>query len=410
MEDDLNVIESGTVTSPAGFRAAALAAHIKYANRLDLAVIVSDRDCAAAGVFTQNQVAAAPVLVDKETLAKGNGRIRAIIANAGNANASTGKPGLKNARDTQQIAAASLGCTPEQVLILSTGVIGVQLPMNKLQAGIETAANQHSPDNGLAAAQAIMTTDTHPKHLAVQVELPGGVVTIGGMAKGSGMIHPNMATMLGVVTTDALVAPELLQGMLGTAVNASFNRISVDGDTSTNDTVLLLANGASGVPVNDAASVKAFQTTLTDFCIQLAQMIVRDGEGASKFVEIQVTSAKNSSDAHAIAATITTSPLVKTAFAGSDANWGRILAAAGRAGVTFDQNLVELWIGINTPNELQLVAQGTPTNYQEADAARIFAQPTFKIRLDLGIGTASDMMWTSDLTHEYVSINADYRT
>jgi glutamate N-acetyltransferase/amino-acid N-acetyltransferase len=398
------------VTSPAGFRAAAVAAHIKYANRLDLAVIVSDSDCAAAGVFTQNQVAAAPVIVDRETLAKGNGRIRAIIANAGNANASTGQPGLANARATQMIAAVNLDCAPEQVLILSTGVIGVQLPMDKLQAGIEAAAGQLSPENGLAVAQAIMTTDTHPKHTAVQVELPGGTVTIGGMAKGSGMIHPNMATMLGVVTTDALIAPDLLDGMLRTAVNASFNRISIDGDTSTNDTVLLLANGASGVLVSDEASRSQFQTALTYLCTQLAHMIVRDGEGATKFVEIQVTGAPTSADAHAIAATIATSPLVKTAFAGSDANWGRILAAAGRAGVTFDQNLVELWIGIDTPDELQLVAQGTPTDYQEADAARIFAQSAFKIRLDLGMGAASDTMWTSDLTHEYVSINADYRT
>ncbi len=406
----MNILESGTITSPIGFRAAAVAAHIKYADRLDLAVIVSDRNCAAVGVFTQNQVAAAPVLVDKETLERDNGRIRTIIANAGNANASTGRPGLANAHTTQQIAATSLGCDPEQVLLLSTGVIGVQLPMDRLQAGIESAAGQLSPDNGLAAAQAIMTTDTHPKHLAVQVELPGGVVTIGGMAKGSGMIHPNMATMLGVVTTDALIAPELLDGMLGTAVNASFNRISVDGDTSTNDTVLLLANGASGVLINDAASIEPFQAALTYLCTQLAQMIVRDGEGATKFVEIQVTGAPTASDAHAIAATIATSPLVKTAFAGSDANWGRILAAAGRAGVSFDQNQVELWIGIDSTDELQLVAQGTPTGYQEADAARIFAQSAFKIRLDLGSGRASDTMWTSDLTHEYVSINADYRT
>lgn len=406
----MDILESGNVTTPAGFSAAAVAAHIKYANRLDLAVIVSDRDCAAAGVFTQNQVAAAPVMVDKETLGMGNGRIRAIIANAGNANASTGQPGLANARATQQIAAASLGCAPEQVLLLSTGVIGVQLPLNKMQVGIETAASQLSKDGGTAAAQAIMTTDTHPKHLAVQVQLSGGMVTIGGMAKGSGMIHPNMATMLGVVTTDALIVPEMLDGMLRTAVNASFNRISVDGDTSTNDTVLLLANGASGVPVDDAASIESFQAALTHLCTQLAHMIVRDGEGATKFVEIQVTGAPTSSDAHAIAATIATSPLVKTAFAGSDANWGRILAAAGRAGVTFDQNQVELWIGIDSPDELQLVAQGTPTGYQEADAARIFAQSAFKIRLDLGNGTASDTMWTSDLTHEYVSINADYRT
>lgn len=410
MEVNLNILESGTVTSPTGFRAAAVAAHVKYADRLDLAIIVSDRDCAAAGVFTQNQVAAAPVLVDKATLAEGNGRIRAIIANAGNANASTGQPGLDNARATQQIAAVNLGGDPDQVLLLSTGVIGVQLPMDRMQAGIEAAAQQLTPDGGTAVAQAIMTTDTHPKHLAVQVELPGGIVTLGGMAKGSGMIHPNMATMLGVVTTDAEVAPELLQEMLGTAVNASFNRISVDGDTSTNDTVLLLANGASGVSISDAASQQQFQAALTYLCTQLAHMIVRDGEGASKFVEIQVTGTAAEADAQAIANTIATSPLVKTAFAGSDANWGRILAAAGRAGVAFDQNKAALWIGTAVSDELQLVANGTPTNYQEADAAAIFAQPEFKIRLDIGAGSQTAVVWTTDLTHEYVSINADYRS
>ena len=419
---DFEAIVNGTVTSPVGFWAGTAASHIKYVDKQDLALVVSNHDCAAAGVFTQNQVAAAPVIVDKETLAKGNGRIRAIIANAGNANASTGKPGLVNARASQRIAAASLGCAPEQVLLLSTGVIGVQLPMDNMRAGIEAAAARLSPEGGTAAAQAIMTTDTHPKHLAVQLELPSSgavgrpapanerLVTIGGMAKGSGMIHPDMATLLGVITTDALIAPDSLREMLVTAVNASFNRISIDGDTSTNDTILLLANGASGVPIADDADVDQFQAALTYLCLQLAQMIVRDGEGAAKFVEIQVTGAPTNADAHAVAATIATSPLVKTAFAGSDANWGRILAAAGRANVPFDQNQVALWIGIEAANELQLVAQGTPTGYLEADAAHIFAQPAFKIWLDLGVGGASDVMWTSDLTREYVSINADYRT
>jgi glutamate N-acetyltransferase/amino-acid N-acetyltransferase len=377
---------------------------------LDLVIIFCDKDCTAAGVFTQNQVAAAPVIVDKETLAQGNGRIRAIIANAGNANASTGQPGLANARATQQIAADSLGCEPSQVLLLSTGVIGVQLPMDRMQAGIDAAAARLSPQQGLAAAQAIMTTDTHPKHTAVQIEVPGGKVTIGGMAKGSGMIHPNMATLLGVLTTDARITPNLLQEMLATAVNVSFNRISVDGDTSTNDTILLLANGASGIAISDVDSIKQFQAALNTLCTSLAHMIVRDGEGASKFVEIQVTGAASPSDAHAIANTIATSPLVKTAFAGSDANWGRILAAAGRAGISFDQNQAALWIGANQADELQLVAHGTPTDYQEADAAAIFAQPEFKIRLDIGVGKETAVVWTTDLTHDYVSINADYRS
>ncbi|MCP4424575.1 MAG: bifunctional glutamate N-acetyltransferase/amino-acid acetyltransferase ArgJ [Chloroflexi bacterium] len=415
----MQILETGTITSPGGFLASAVAAHIKYNDRLDLTLLVSERPCVAAAVFTQNQVAAAPVILGKETLRADNSDIRAIVANAGNANASTGQPGLDNARATQEIAAASLGIRPEQTLLLSTGVIGVQLPMNRMRTGIEAAAPQLSVDNGLVAAQAIMTTDTHPKHLAVQVELPGAVgkpapannvVTIGGMAKGSGMIHPDMATMLGVVTTDAQIEADLLDEMLKTAVNASFNRISVDGDTSTNDTVLLLANGASGVSPTDAESQAIFQQALTHICTELAQMIVRDGEGATKFVEIQVAGAATETDAHAIANTIATSPLVKTAFAGSDANWGRILAAAGRAGVPFDQNQTALWIGAAASNELQLVANGTPTDYREADAAAIFAQSEFKIRLDIGAGNAATTVWTTDLTREYVSINADYRS
>ncbi len=403
-------IPNGTVTSPAGFLAGTTVAHIKYADRKDLTLVVSERDCTAAAVFTQNQVAAAPVIAGRETMQANRNRIRAIVANAGNANASTGQPGLENARASQEMTAVALNIQPEQVLPLSTGVIGVQLPMDRMQAGIAAAAVQLDPDGGLAAAQAIMTTDTYAKHLAVQIELPDGMVTIGGMAKGSGMIHPNMATMLGVVTTDAQVEAGVLDGMLRTAVNHSFNRITVDGDTSTNDTVFLLANGASGISIADEKSKSAFQQALTHVCTELAHMIVRDGEGATKFVEIQVAGAVTEADAHAIANTIATSPLVKTAFAGSDANWGRILAAAGRAGVTFDQNQAALWIGATAADELQLVANGTPTHYEEADAAAIFAQPAFKIRLDIGAGKASTIVWTTDLTHEYVSINADYRS
>ncbi len=404
------IILNGTVTSPPGFLAGTAVAGIKYADRKDLTLVVSERDCTAAAVFTQNQVAAAPVIVGRETMQVNSNRIRAIVANAGNANASTGQPGLENARVSQKVTAVNLNIQPDQVLPLSTGVIGVQLPMDRMQAGIEAAAGQLSADGGLAATQAIMTTDTYPKHLAVQVALPNGTVTIGGMAKGSGMIHPNMATMLGVLTTDAQIAADVLDGMLRTAVNHSFNRITVDGDTSTNDTVFLLANGAGGVPIADAESIALFQQALTYVCTELAHMIVRDGEGATKFVEVQVTGAKTEADALAVANTIATSPLVKTAFAGSDANWGRILAAAGRAGVTFDQNQAALWIGTAVPDELQLVINGTPTNYEETDAAAIFAEPEFKIRLDIGAGGAATTVWTTDLTHEYVRINADYRS
>lgn len=412
-----NLLPQGSVTSPAGFTAVAVPAGLKKENQLDLAIVYSEQECHCAAVFTTNQVVAAPVIVDRETLAMNNTAVRAIVANAKNANACTGEPGLANARETQRLAAAALGIRPDQVLLLSTGVIGVPLPMEKIRAGVETAVEilqregaEAQREGGIEAARAIMTTDTRPKHLAVAVELPNGVVTIGGMAKGAGMIHPNMATMLAVLTTDAQIAPELLQTMLGTAVHHSFNRISVDGDTSTNDTVLLLANGASGTAVADAQSRALFAEALTFVCTELAKMIVKDGEGATKFVEIQVTGAATNADAHAIANTIATSPLVKTAFAGSDPNWGRILAAAGRAGIPFDQNQTNLWVGIPGTEQYQLVAQGTPTAYQEADAAHVFTQPEFQVQLQVGMGMGTAVVWTCDLSHEYVSINADYRT
>lgn len=403
-------IKDGNVTSPAGFEAAAVKAGVKYLDRLDLTLVVSRQPCTAAALFTQNQVAAAPVLIDRATIAANAGSIRAVVANAGNANACTGQSGMENARAMQRMTAEAIQCQPDQVLVLSTGVIGVQLPMDKVEAGIATASTRLSPDGGKSAAQAIMTTDTHAKQLAVQVRLPGGVVTIGGMAKGSGMIHPNMATMLGVITTDAAIDADTLDSLLRTAVDASFNRISVDGDTSTNDTVMLLANGASGVDISDADSVQLFSEALSYLCTQLAKMIVKDGEGATKFVTIQVRSGSSEADAHAAAIAIATSPLVKTAFAGSDPNWGRILAAAGRAGILFDQNRTSLWIGLSHPCDLQLVACGTPTDYLEADAAAIFRQDSFMVELDLGAGDGEATVWTTDLTHAYISINADYRS
>lgn len=401
-------IEQGGVTSPAGFVAGTAAAAIKKPGWPDVALVVSKRPSTAAAMFTQNQVVAAPVIVDRETIAQNAHHIRAVVANAGNANACTGQPGLANARAMQQITAASLNCDPAQILVLSTGVIGVQLPMDRLVPGIRQAAQGLDAANGQAAAEAIMTTDTRPKQTAVSVQLSGGVVTIGGMAKGSGMIHPNMATMLAVLTTDASIEAEQLQGMLVTAVDLSFNRISVDGDTSTNDTVLLLANGVSNVTLANQTDATLFEQALTQVCRYLAHQIVRDGEGATKFVTLHVSGAASNNDAHRIAETIATSPLVKTAFAGSDANWGRILAAAGRAGIPFDQHQVSLYI--EGENKLQLVANGTPTNYAEAAAAAIFAQAEFAIYLDLNSGPGQATLWTTDLSHDYVSINADYRT
>jgi glutamate N-acetyltransferase/amino-acid N-acetyltransferase len=408
----MEFLADGTVTTAKGFMAGAVAAGVKQSGNLDVAVVASERECVGTAVFTTNQVAAAPVLVDKATLANNQARLRAVVANAGNANACTGEQGMANARAMQQMAAAALGCDPDQVLVLSTGVIGVQLPMDKVEAGILGAVGEIKSGGaagrrggGERAARAIMTTDTRPKQLAVLVELPGGTVTVGGMAKGSGMIHPNMATMLAVVTTDAAVLAAVLDGALWTAVNRSFNCISVDGDTSTNDTVILLANGASGVAV-DEAGLAAFQGAVTAVCIELAKMIVRDGEGASKFVEIQVSGTATEAEAHQIANTIATSPLVKTAFAGGDPNWGRILAAAGRAGVPFDQNECALWVG----DGLQLLRNGAPADFREAAAAAVFGQSDIRLHLSVGTGRGEATVWTCDLTHEYVSINADYRT
>lgn len=404
----MELITGGSVTSPAGFSASAVVCGLKKNKNLDLALVVSDRDCTAAGVFTRNRVAAAPVLLDKETLAVNSSRIRIVAANAGNANACTGGPGMAAAREMQKLAAEAIGCAPGQALVLSTGVIGVQLPVDKVRAGITVAAAGLSPEGGDRAAHAIMTTDTRPKQIAVSLETANGTITLAGMAKGSGMIHPDMATMLSVITTDAAVPAGLLYDLLLKAVDLSFNRISVDGDTSTNDTVLLLANGAGGAGLDDPDSIAAFDRALTFVCVELAKMIVRDGEGASRFVELTVTGAATEADAFAVARTIATSPLVKTAFAGGDPNWGRILAAAGRAGVPLEQEKLALWI--TGEKTLQLVQGGTPLDYAESDAAAIFALPECQVHVDLGMGGEQAVMWTCDLTHDYVTINADYRT
>jgi glutamate N-acetyltransferase / amino-acid N-acetyltransferase len=405
----MKVISSGHTTSPSDFVAAATACGLKQSGKPDLALLVSQRECTAAALFTRNQVVAAPVVVDRECLAANRDQVRAVVANAGCANACTGATGVTNARAMQQLAAAAVGCRAEQVLVLSTGVIGVQLDMEKIARGIRLAAGSLAADGGSAAVHAIMTTDTRPKQMAVELDLPGGAVTIGGMAKGAGMIHPDMATMLAVITTDAVVAPVLLQQLLATAANRSFNRISVDGDTSTNDTVLLLANGATGINVSEGPALPAFEAALTALCTHLAQEIVRDGEGATKFVELTVSGAAGEAEALAVAHTIATSPLVKTAFAGSDPNWGRILAAAGRAGVPVEPGNLCLIVEAGG-KRVQLVSQGTPTGYLEADAAALFAQAEFCLHLDLGQGPAEAVVWTCDLSHDYVSINADYRT
>jgi glutamate N-acetyltransferase/amino-acid N-acetyltransferase len=393
--------DSGGVTAPRGFRAAGAACGLKTSGALDLALVVSDSDCACAGVFTTNRVKAAPVLYDQHVLAQNRNTIRAVVANSGCANACTGEAGLADARAAANAAAQAMGCRADQVLVLSTGVIGQPLDVARLQAGIARGAARLSADGGGDAARAIMTTDTRPK----QASLRTAQYTIGGMGKGAGMIHPNLATMLAVITTDARISPALLDRALRVAVGRSFNRISVDGDMSTNDTLLVLANGQSGADVQAGAAFEAFTGALTSVALDLAKQIVRDGEGATKFVAIDVAGARSEAEAVQVAKAIANSPLVKTALYGGDANWGRVLAAAGYSGVPIDPRALALWFG-----DVQLVAGGAPTRFAEADATRAIAGQDVEIRLHLGMGDAAACVWTCDLSHDYVTINGKYRT
>ena len=383
---------------------------MKTSGDLDLALIDCSRAGSAAGVFTKNEVAAAPVLLDRETLARSSARIRGVAANAGVANACTGPQGLKAARETQLLTAQALDCQADQILVVSTGVIGVPLDMRRMARGIKLAAESLSRGQGQQVARAIMTTDTRPKHASVEIELPEGVVTIGGVAKGAGMIHPDMATMLAILTTDAVIPQESLQRWLALAVGESFNCISVDGDTSTNDSVLLLANGASGIEIGSSQSQELFSDGLRLLCQHLAQAIVRDGEGANKFISLVVTGGGSRQQALQVGRTIASSPLVKTAIAGGDPNWGRVLAAAGRAGVAIDQNQISLWAEAEGYDQVRLVKGGAMVAGVDQAAAAIFRLAEFSLRLDLGMGEAEVTLWTCDLTHEYITINAEYHT
>jgi glutamate N-acetyltransferase/amino-acid N-acetyltransferase len=392
--------ELNAVALPRGFRAAGVACGLKPNGALDLALVASEGDCVCAGVFTTNRVQAAPVLYDKDALAKNKTEIRAVVANSGCANACTGDAGLADARATAGAAAEALGCRADQILVLSTGVIGQRLEVAKIQAGIRQAAPQLSSRGGAAAARAIMTTDTRPK----VAQLAHARFAIGGMCKGAGMIHPNMATMLAVITTDVRISSARLDQALHSAVARSFNRISVDGDMSTNDTVLVLANGASEMEIGEL-EIGEFTKALTGVATSLAQQIARDGEGATKFVEIRVTGAGDEADAVRVARSIANSPLVKTALYGGDANWGRVVAAAGYSGVPVDPNKMALWFG-----DVNVFAKGIPTDFDEADSTRAIAGKEVSIRLDLGMGSADAIVWTCDLSHDYVTINGKYRT
>jgi glutamate N-acetyltransferase / amino-acid N-acetyltransferase len=395
---------SGGVATARGFRAAGVAAGIKANGNPDLALIVSDVPAQVAAVFTTNKTLAAPVIVSQEHLKRSGGTTRAIVVNSGCANACTGAQGLQNARDMATETARLVGCPVEQVLVASTGVIGVALPMHKVLGGLPIAFGALGADQGPAAARAIMTTDRSPKEAARRLTLGGREAAIGGMAKGAGMIEPMMATMLGFVTTDAAVPKPLLDRALREAVDRTFNAITVDGDSSTNDCVVLLANGASGAVV-DESTYAAFRDGLTDVCRELALAIVRGGEGATKLVTVNVTGAASSTEARQAAKVIATSLLVKTAIHGGDPNWGRLICAAGRAGVAFDPSRAAVTIG-----SLVLFQDGQPHDDLAAAAAEYLKGTDLTVGVDLGAGSATSTVWTCDLSAEYVRINADYRT
>ena len=403
------LIPDGSVTTPRGFTAAAAHAGLKGDGAPDVALLVSATSCATAGVFTRNVLRAAPVAYDADLLAERPGRIRAVAMNARVANACTGAPGLAAARAMAQAAEQAAGLPARTALVLSTGVIGVPLPLEQIEGGLRAAAGSLAADGGLHAARAIMTTDTRPKHCAVRFETPAGMITVGGIAKGAGMIHPDMATLLAVLTTDAAGEPATLQPLLRRVADRSFNAISVDGDTSTNDSVLLLANGVSGVdPSRDGAVWKTFEDAVQEVARALALAIVADGEGASKVLEIQVAGAVSEAAAREVGRAIARSTLVRTAIYGGDPNWGRVLAAAGNAGVTLAVERLSLQAAAADDRWLTLASGGATANPDAGTARDIFRQKTIRLRIDLGLGRAEAVVWTCDLTPDYVRINADY--
>jgi len=398
----------GGVCAAKGFRAAGVAAEIKYKGRNDVALIVADEPCAAAAVFTTNKVAAAPVLYDRE-IVKG-GRIQAILANSGCANACTGETGLRDAKTSALVTAAELGVDPKHVLVASTGVIGRPLPMDRLLTGLKAAkqALGRTAAHGLAAEKAVMTTDTRPKEAAVVCMVGGKKVTVGGMSKGSGMIEPNMATMLGFITTDAAVSPAMLRRALGLAIAKSFNRLVVDGDESTNDSVFLLASGKAGNAeiVRGGADFEAFREALTAVCVSLARQMATDGEGATKFVTVTVKGAKSEKDAERAARAVAKSPLAKTSWFGRDPNWGRVLAAVGYSGA----EVVDMKAEVFYDGEWAF-RRGEVADAAQLDRlAKVLKKDAFEVTVDLHLGKGESSIYTCDLSLDYVHINADYTT
>lgn len=394
------------VVAPRGFEASGVRCGLKTKG-LDLALVTSSTPAHAAGVFTKNRFCAAPILICRKHLR--HPHARAIVVNAGAANACTGEQGLADARQMASLVASELNYRTEEVLVASTGVIGKLLDMKKIAAGIKAAAASLSQEGGHDAAHAIMTTDLVPKTAVRTIQIKGSPVTLGGMTKGSGMIHPNLATMLGFITTDAAISRECLRNALLKACDASFNLITVDGDTSTNDTVIVLANGKAKnreIKQLESADYRAFESALTDLCLDLAKQIARDGEGATRLVRIEVEGARSIQDARKVAKSIAGSNLVKTAIFGSDPNWGRILCAAGYSSVRIQPEKVRLWIG-----EEQIVSEGRPLpDYHAENARTALRQPEVQIRVDLGMGTACATAYTCDLTYDYIRINAEYHT
>ncbi len=395
-------IVEGGVTAPQGYLASGVSAGIKKKG-LDLAVVFSSQPASAAGVFTLNRVQAAPVLLSKENLKSSRGRVRAILINSGCANACTGEQGIKDSLISTRCLASHLNVDAAQILVASTGVIGSFLPVPKVLKGIAAAVSALNSRGGSAAVRAIMTTDTREKTIAVEGRIAGKTVRIGGMAKGAGMIHPNMATMLAFITTDAQVSSRELGKLLRRAADRTFNCLTVDGDTSTNDTVFAIANGASSFTVADSRASSFFETGLDMVCEELAKSIARDGEGATKFVEILVRGATEFNAARKIAKTIANSPLVKTALYGEELNWGRMLCAMGYSGVPFDQERIILSL-----NGIPIFRNGAPVSSTRARAEKAIRGHDLLIEVDLYDGRASARVWTCDLSHKYVDINASY--
>lgn len=407
----MKIIDGG-VTAAKGFQAASTAAQIKYKGRTDMAMVFSEVPCVAAGTFTTNVVKAAPVRWDQDVVYNHQGA-RAVICNSGIANACTGEEGFSYCRATAEAAAKALGIPEDSVLVASTGVIGMQIPIDRIANGVTAMAPnlKGTREAGLEAAKAIMTTDTEKKEAAVEIEIGGKTVTVGGMCKGSGMIHPNMCTMLGFITSDVDISKELLQEALSEDIKDTYNMVSVDGDTSTNDTVLLLANGQAGNPkiTEKNADYEEFKKALNYVNTTLAKKIAGDGEGATALFEVKVIGAATKAEAVTLSKSVVTSSLTKAAIYGHDANWGRILCALGYSGVQFDPEKVDLYFE-SKAGKIKIIENGVSTGYSEEEATKILSEDAVTAIADMKMGDAAATAWGCDLTYDYIKINADYRS